>query len=175
MKRKMKRCECGCRRPVSIAKRTDTRRGHVKGQPYRFIQGHQPRKIHCPRGHPLSDTPDGRRRCRECHRAHSRTYLAAHLETVRAAKRARYAADPERHRARSRAYRASKANPIIDRVSKHHPRLSQVALGKIAEKHVAKFFEGQGLTVERQKQNAPFDILVTDSTGAKCRVELRYA
>jgi hypothetical protein len=40
----MTNCECGCDQPVSIAKRTDVRWGHVKGQPKRFINGHQGRK-----------------------------------------------------------------------------------------------------------------------------------
>jgi hypothetical protein len=37
----VKLCECGkCGLPAPIAKRTDARRGHVKGQPMRFIRGH---------------------------------------------------------------------------------------------------------------------------------------
>jgi len=36
----MKLCECGCGLPAPIAKKTNTRRGHVKGQPIRFIVGH---------------------------------------------------------------------------------------------------------------------------------------
>jgi len=35
-----KLCECGCGQPVSLARWTDPRRGHVKGQPKRFIGGH---------------------------------------------------------------------------------------------------------------------------------------
>ncbi len=34
-------CECGCGRPTKIATRTTTKFGHVKGQPLRFIVGHQ--------------------------------------------------------------------------------------------------------------------------------------
>jgi hypothetical protein len=34
----MKKCECGCGQPAPIAKKT--RRGYVKGEPMRFIQGH---------------------------------------------------------------------------------------------------------------------------------------
>lgn len=37
----VKLCECGCGRPAPIAKKTDNGRGHVKGQPMRFICGHQ--------------------------------------------------------------------------------------------------------------------------------------
>src|SRR4051812_44360766 len=33
-------CECGCGRAAPVAARTDVRKGHVKGQPVRFIQGH---------------------------------------------------------------------------------------------------------------------------------------
>lgn len=34
-------CECGCGRPAPIATRTDRQWGWVKGQPKRFINGHQ--------------------------------------------------------------------------------------------------------------------------------------
>ena len=33
-------CRCGCGNLVSIAKRTDKRRNHIKGKPIRFICGH---------------------------------------------------------------------------------------------------------------------------------------
>ena len=33
-------CECGCGLPAPLARCTDRRRGHVKGQPVRFIKGH---------------------------------------------------------------------------------------------------------------------------------------
>jgi len=36
-----KLCECGCMRPAPIAKRNNTKLHHVKGQPVRFIVGHQ--------------------------------------------------------------------------------------------------------------------------------------
>jgi hypothetical protein len=47
-------CECGCGNPAPIAKVTRTERGQVKGQPVRFIAGHNnrgmdrsgPRKVH---------------------------------------------------------------------------------------------------------------------------------
>ena len=35
-----KLCECGCGEPVAIAKRTDRAHGQVKGQPKRFVHGH---------------------------------------------------------------------------------------------------------------------------------------
>lgn len=35
-----KLCECGCGRPTTISRHTDRRRGEVKGQPNRFIVGH---------------------------------------------------------------------------------------------------------------------------------------
>jgi hypothetical protein len=34
-------CACGCGQPAPIAKTTDPRRGWIKGQPVRFIRGHQ--------------------------------------------------------------------------------------------------------------------------------------
>jgi hypothetical protein len=36
----LRSCECGCGLPAPIATRTDSRRGHIKGQPVRFISGH---------------------------------------------------------------------------------------------------------------------------------------
>ncbi len=38
----VKLCECGCGLPAPIATMTRTAKGHVKGQPVRFIAGHQP-------------------------------------------------------------------------------------------------------------------------------------
>ena len=35
-------CQCGCGRETSIARRTNASRGHVKGQPVRFVIGHKP-------------------------------------------------------------------------------------------------------------------------------------
>ena len=37
----MKKCECGCGEPATLAKWTDARWGYVKGQPLRFCRGHQ--------------------------------------------------------------------------------------------------------------------------------------
>jgi hypothetical protein len=36
----IKLCECGCGQPAPIAKMTKASKGHVKGQPVRFVQGH---------------------------------------------------------------------------------------------------------------------------------------
>lgn len=37
-------CECGCGEPVGLAKETNRRHGHVKGQPLRFVAGHNSRR-----------------------------------------------------------------------------------------------------------------------------------
>jgi uncharacterized protein YerC len=37
-------CQCGCGRPAHIAKKTNSRRGTVKGQPTRYALGHHPRR-----------------------------------------------------------------------------------------------------------------------------------
>jgi len=37
-------CECGCGQAAPIAPKTDTRVGHIKGQPQRFVAGHQCRR-----------------------------------------------------------------------------------------------------------------------------------
>lgn len=39
----MKTCECGCGKPTRFALRTSNDRGHIKGQPLRFIHGHNQR------------------------------------------------------------------------------------------------------------------------------------
>ncbi len=36
-------CQCGCGLPAPIAKRTDRRYGAVRGQPRRFVKGHNPK------------------------------------------------------------------------------------------------------------------------------------
>lgn len=36
----MKLCECGCGQPAPIARQSNSKLGHVKGQPKRFLQGH---------------------------------------------------------------------------------------------------------------------------------------
>jgi hypothetical protein len=41
----IKLCECGCGQPAPIAKYSDKKRGYIKGQPVRFINGHQRRNI----------------------------------------------------------------------------------------------------------------------------------
>lgn len=42
----MKLCECGCGQPAPIAKENRPNRGLIKGQPQRFIHGHQNRARH---------------------------------------------------------------------------------------------------------------------------------
>lgn len=37
-----KLCECGCGQPAPLARMTDRRSGVVKGQPSRYIRGHNP-------------------------------------------------------------------------------------------------------------------------------------
>lgn len=39
----MSLCQCGCGEPAPLAPRSNTRRGYVKGQAYRYIFGHQMR------------------------------------------------------------------------------------------------------------------------------------
>ena len=37
-------CECGCGKPTAVAQMTRTKIGHIKGQPLRFINGHNARQ-----------------------------------------------------------------------------------------------------------------------------------
>lgn len=39
----MKSCECGCGEPAPIAKMTNSKWGHIAGQPVRFVAGHNAR------------------------------------------------------------------------------------------------------------------------------------
>lgn len=51
-----KLCECGCGRLTNLADRTRPKKGHIKGQPVRFLQGHHVRtpehqeKLNRPKG-----------------------------------------------------------------------------------------------------------------------------
>lgn len=54
-------CQCGCGRPTPIAKRTYTAKGHVKGQPVRFIVGHNQRAVTPASGYRQRYVPDLRR------------------------------------------------------------------------------------------------------------------
>lgn len=40
----MSLCECGCGRTPAIADQTRPERGHVKGQPFRYVHGHNTRR-----------------------------------------------------------------------------------------------------------------------------------
>jgi|SRR6185295_118289 len=44
----MKLCECGCGNPAPLAKETRTLRGYRKGEPIRFIFGHQRKGVRFP-------------------------------------------------------------------------------------------------------------------------------
>ena len=52
-------CLCGCGQPAPIAKKTDPRRGWVKGQYLRFVHGHNRR---------LPVDPEGLKECTKCGR-----------------------------------------------------------------------------------------------------------
>jgi hypothetical protein len=41
-------CGCGCGKPTTVAKKNETKWGHVKGQPMKFLLGHNLRGIHAP-------------------------------------------------------------------------------------------------------------------------------
>lgn len=47
-------CHCGCGQLAPVAKRSDYRRGHVKGAPIKFIRGHNP----TPKSRPAFVEPD---------------------------------------------------------------------------------------------------------------------
>jgi hypothetical protein len=52
----IKLCECGCGKPVSIAEYTSKPRGYIKGQPVRFLPGHNAKLGQC--AHPKVDWAD---------------------------------------------------------------------------------------------------------------------
>ena len=45
MTTKIQLCECNCGQPAPIAKQNHARSGHIKGQPVRFIKGHNRRRL----------------------------------------------------------------------------------------------------------------------------------
>lgn len=53
-------CECGCGQRTAIASQNNTRDGWVKGEPLRFISGHQRTKKHA--------APEGTKWCSGCER-----------------------------------------------------------------------------------------------------------
>jgi hypothetical protein len=64
----IKLCECGCGQPAPIATQNHTRLRYVKGEPLRFIKGHNPHRV-AAKTHGLSKTPEydafmaAKRRC----------------------------------------------------------------------------------------------------------------
>lgn len=70
----VKLCECNCGQPTNVAGWTNVTYGYVKGQPTRFLRGHQRR------GKTFSD-PEARR---ERARAKSRVYYAQNRERLKA-------------------------------------------------------------------------------------------
>jgi hypothetical protein len=74
----MKLCECGCGDPAPISKETSRTHGYVRGEPRRFIKGHQRRgSTHSPETRAKisaakAGKPSGRgnpgAKCRHCHR-----------------------------------------------------------------------------------------------------------
>lgn len=95
----MKLCECGCGQETPIATRNEYRRGHVKGQPIRFLPGHHnhhsalltaTEKLcpKCKRTLPIASFQRDARnvyqaRCRECRREDQRNDSNGHLERTR--------------------------------------------------------------------------------------------
>ena len=55
-------CECGCGEPAPIATKTDRRDGSVKGQPKRFLPGHNGRTRKPPAPPQPEPEPEGYRR-----------------------------------------------------------------------------------------------------------------
>ena len=119
-------CECGCGQHTYLAKQTSAEKGWVKGEPKRFVHGHNRRRYREPpaetRCHrcrmvkPASEFyPDPARptglasSCRECRKTASKKRYAADPEASRAQNREWAAKHPER----MREYKASwsKAHP----------------------------------------------------------------
>lgn len=70
------RCACGCGAMAPIAKRTDRRRGYVKGQPTRFLNGHSTPR---PPREARSCLADG---CERTARHASASYCAMHASRL---------------------------------------------------------------------------------------------
>jgi hypothetical protein len=67
----VKLCECGCGRPAPIARKTRSNRSHVKGEPMRFISGHNTKKS-CPECGGTRSHNSNRRKAEMCTLAYGR-------------------------------------------------------------------------------------------------------
>ena len=102
------KCACGCGEDAPIADRTDRARGRVKGEPLRFVRGHNRR---LPRQMPFEKTCS---RCRQVKRADAfyadktkTTGLSAECRECRKRSAAAWhKANPERHAASAREWQA---------------------------------------------------------------------
>lgn len=92
-------CECGCGQPTPIAKKTDRKRGYVKGEPVRFRKGHWARTSEA---RVLRSSPEVIEKVASFHRGRKRSALTRQ-RLSRAAKRR--AADPDVRRRYSEAQR----------------------------------------------------------------------
>lgn len=50
-------CACGCGRPTKLARQSDSSRGHIKGQPHRFVAGHNQRRSEVKQKYPFVFRP----------------------------------------------------------------------------------------------------------------------
>jgi 5-methylcytosine-specific restriction endonuclease McrA len=109
-------CDCGCGEFTNIAPRTSAEKGWIKGEPKRFVHGHNRRRYHEP---PSSATcrlckatklaeefykdksrPTGRSSgCRECLKAQGRAKYAEDPEPTKAQVKRWIEQNPERYRA----------------------------------------------------------------------------
>jgi 5-methylcytosine-specific restriction endonuclease McrA len=120
------RCACGCGEDAPIADRTDRKRNRVKGEPLRFVHGHNrrlPREApdsktcsKCQTSKPAAafyrdkaKTSGLSAQCRECRKAAAKEWQQANLERHRELHAAWVAANQERNRELKRRWQT--ANP----------------------------------------------------------------
>lgn len=137
------KCQCGCGQDVPIADRTDRQRNRVKGEPLRFVHGHNRRRTRvvvsektcprCKRTKPASEyyrdatRPDGlRSHCRECVKEtnarvnkegdHSRRWREANPERSRESTRKWRREHPEQHAEKEGRRRARKRGQGFEKI-----------------------------------------------------------
>ena len=105
MLNEIKLCECGCGNPAPIVNHTDRRLGNIKGQPCRFISGHNG-CLHRPSGC-VHEPKHAKGLCMNCYSAaHYAANAQARLEQNRIWRKnnpERCAAQQHRHKARIKA------------------------------------------------------------------------
>lgn len=125
-------CECGCGLPAPIAKSTSPRRGHVKGEPLRFVNGHNGRVFTEETRRKLSElqrartlSPETRRKIAEASSGKTHTPEAKQKISEARKQRPYKALSPEHRRNMSLAHGGTgepSYHSLHDELEREHPK-----------------------------------------------------